>query len=62
MPFVIGEAGEVKLMLDELHRRKIEMSHAIFVVNPDGYLGPSTSNEVWYATSLGKQVFYAYGS
>src|SRR5437764_11642300 len=39
MPFVASETGWIKSMLDELHRQKIAMSHAILVVNPGGYIG-----------------------
>ena len=47
-------------MLDNLHREKIEMSDAIFVVNVDGYIGESTSDEIEYAKSNGKTVRYLY--
>lgn len=49
---------EIEAMLDESHRKKIDLSDAIYVVNVDGYVGPSTSNEIAYAKSKGKQVFY----
>jgi hypothetical protein len=48
-----------KTELDALHFRKIEMSDSIFVLNVNGYIGESTTNEIAYAFSLGKGVdFY----
>lgn len=43
-------------MLDELHRRKIDMADEVFVINIDGYIGKSTASEVEYARSLGKPI------
>ncbi len=47
-----------KLMLDELHRRKIDLSDEIYVVNVDGYIGESTRGEIDYARAHGKIVRY----
>lgn len=46
----------VKEMLDEMHLAKIDMADEIFVVNPSGYVGESTSREIAYARSQGKPV------
>ncbi len=46
----------VKDMLDEMHLSKIDMADEIFVVNPGGYVGQSTSREIAYALSQGKKV------
>ena len=48
----------VKVMLDELHRRKIDLADRIHVVNPGGYIGGSTAREIEYARSLGKPVTF----
>lgn len=40
------------------HRKKINMSDCIYVVNIGGYIGDSVSDEISYATTNGKQVFY----
>lgn len=40
---------EVKVKLDELHLHKIRLSDAIYVVNPDGYVGESTRREIQFA-------------
>lgn len=46
----------VKEMLDEMHLSKIDMADEIYVVNPGGYVGRSTSREIAYALSQGKKV------
>jgi len=45
-------------ILDKIHRKKIDISDAIYVVNIDGYIGNSTKKEIEYALSKGKQVLY----
>lgn len=45
-------------ILDKIHRKKIDISDAIYVVNIDGYIGSSTQKEIEYATNLGKEVIY----
>ena len=45
-------------MLDDMHKRKIDMSDGIFVVNVGGYIGPSTQSEIEYAEAAGKSVTY----
>jgi hypothetical protein len=52
--------GETKTMLDELHKRKIDMCDYIFVINVDGYIGESTRNEILYAQEKGKPVKFAF--
>ena len=58
---VWGHAGdtfteEQKVMLDDIHKRKIDMADAIYVINKDGYIGSSTRSEIKYAIAHGKQV------
>ena len=48
----------VKEMLDDMHKRKIDMADEIFVINKDGYIGSSTKSEIEYATKTGKIVRY----
>ena len=43
-------------ILGKLHKQKITMSDAIYVVNINGYLGESTKSEISYARSIGKEV------
>jgi hypothetical protein len=56
-----GHAGdtfteEQKVMLDDIHKRKIDMADAIYIINKDGYVGNSTRSEIKYAIAHGKQV------
>ena len=45
-------------MLDDIHKRKIDMADAIYVINRDGYIGSSTKSEIEYAKQHGKQIIY----
>ena len=47
-----------KEMLDDMHKRKINMADEIFVINVDGYIGESTRSEIAYAEKTGKKVRY----
>jgi len=49
---------DTKLMLDDMHKRKIDMADEIFVINVGGYLGSSTRSEIEYAMRTGKGVNY----
>ena len=62
---LFGHAGDdevwtegVKEMLDDMHKRKIDMADAIYVINEDGYIGSSTRSEIEYARNNGKQVLF----
>lgn len=48
----------VKEMLDDMHKRKIDMADEIFVINKGGYIGSSTKSEIDYAKANGKTVKY----
>ena len=48
----------VKEMLDNMHKRKIDMADGIYVINVGGYIGSSTSSEIEYAKAHGKTVEY----
>ena len=48
----------VKEMLYDMHKRKIDMSDEIFVINKGGYIGSSTKSEIEYSTKTGKKVNY----
>jgi len=54
----LAEQEGVKEALDELHKRKIDMSDRVFVINIDGYIGESTKSEIDYAEATGKPVTY----
>jgi nucleoside 2-deoxyribosyltransferase len=38
------------------HLNRIEKADVVFIVNPDGYLGPSTTLELGYAVALRKLI------
>ena len=44
-----GAVSATKLMLDDMHKRKIDMADEIFVIDVDGYIGESTRSEIEYA-------------
>ena len=48
----------VKAMLDDMHKRKIDMADEIFVINVGGYIGESTRSEIEYAKRTCKAVRY----
>lgn len=48
----------VKEMLDDMHKRKIDLADEIYVINVGGYIGSSTKSEIEYAIKTGKKVNY----
>ncbi len=59
VPGADPSAAEVEV-LAALHRRKIDMSDRVHIVNPGGYVGRSTASEVAYAEAAGKEVTYEH--
>ena len=53
-----GTLTRTKEMLDDMHKRKIDMADEIFVINVGGYIGESTAPEIAYAKAAGKAVSY----
>ena len=49
---------KTKEMLDDMHKRKIDMADEIFVINVGGFIGSSTRSEIEYAIATGKAVRY----
>ena len=47
-----------KEILDDMHKRKIDMADEIYVINVGGYIGSSTRSEIEYAEATGKTVRY----
>ena len=41
-----------------MHKCKIDMADAIYVINVDGYIGSSTRSEIEYAKQKGKKILY----
>lgn len=63
---LFGHSGDTitdehKIMLDDMHKHKIDMADVVFVINKDGYIGESTESEIEYAENQGKQVVYLEG-
>ena len=48
-------------LLGELHREKIDISDAIYVVNIGGYIGEAVADEIEYAKMKGKEIIYLEG-
>ena len=53
-----GTLSATKVMLDDMHKRKIDMADEIYVIDVDGYVGESTRSEIAYAQCHGKPVRY----
>ena len=54
----IGATPQQKVALDELHRRKIDISDEVLILNVGGYIGDSTQSELNYAIKQGKEISY----
>ena len=50
--------SKTKEMLDDMHKRKIDMADEIFVINVGGYIGDNTRSEIEYAKMNDKKVRY----
>ena len=55
-----NEAMDIKTkeMLDDMHKRKIDMADEIFVINKNNYIGNSNKSEIEYALKNNKVVKY----
>ena len=53
-----GSLTKTKEMLDDMHKRKIDMADEIHVINVGGYIGDSTRSEIEYAKKMGKKITY----
>ncbi|MBQ6489718.1 MAG: hypothetical protein IJI75_10855 [Solobacterium sp.] len=53
-----GTLTKTKEMLDDMHKRKIDLSDGICVINVGGYIGESTRSEIEYARMTGKSIQY----
>lgn len=54
---IINDPEKMKMLMD-LHRKKIDISDAIYVINEDNYIGEATQAEIDYARSLNKPIMY----
>lgn len=66
---IFGHAGEwdqmspekieaTKIMLDDMHKRKIDLADEIYVINVGDYIGSSTKSEIEYAKRTEKPIHY----
>lgn len=53
-----GADSDYKIKADELHKRKIDLSDEVFILNVGGYIGESTRSEIEYAEKTGKPINY----
>lgn len=53
-----GTLTKTKEMLDDMHKRNIDMDDSIYVINVGGYIGESTRSEIEYAQNHGKKISY----
>ena len=53
-----AELTKTKEMLDDMHKRKIDMADGIYVINVGNYIGDSTRSEIEYAKATGKTIEY----
>lgn len=56
-----GTLTKTKEMLDDMHKRKIDMADEIYVINVGGYIGSSTKSEIEDAKATGKGIRYLEG-
>ena len=54
----IGDLENVKEIVDEVHKRKIDLADKVFVLNVGGYIGKSTRSEIDYALAQEKPGEY----
>jgi len=47
-----------KERLDLIHKRKIDISDSIMIIDEEGYIGESTQGEIEYATKENKKIYY----
>ena len=52
--------NNTKEMLDDLHKRKIDLANIVIIINKNNYIGESTKSEIEYAKSTKKKIIYWY--
>jgi hypothetical protein len=52
----VGDAEGVKDIVDEVHKRKIDLADEVMIINVGGYVGESTRSELEYAWKHKKKV------
>lgn len=54
----VDRFDRIKLQLDELHKRKIDLVDLVFIIDVGGYVGDSTKSEIAYAIEHNKPLAY----
>lgn len=54
----VGDQEGVKEIVDEVHKRKIDLADEVWVINIGGYIGESTRSEIDYAEMKNKPIIY----
>lgn len=54
----IADHEGVREIVNEGHKRKIDISDEVLVINVGGYIGEDTASEIEYAMSLGLPIKY----
>jgi len=54
----IGDQEGVKEIVDEVHKRKIDLADEVWILNIDGYIGESTRSELDYAQKKNKSIVF----
>lgn len=55
-PLSDAARAALKQRLDDLHKRKIDISDEVLILNQGGYIGDSTRSELEYARAQGKTI------
>ena len=50
--------SEQRKIFADAHKKRIDLSDAVFVVNKNGYIGSSTKSEIEYAKASGKEIIF----
>lgn len=53
-----GCSNVQKKFLEKAHFERIKLSDSVLIVNVNNYIGESTTKELEYAKSLGKEIIY----
>ena len=64
MPMVFVHSGDEEVnevqkeYLDEIHKAKIAAADLVYIINPNNYIGKSTTDEIEWAKLLDKKIEY----
>ena len=53
---------DTKFRLNQLLKNKISLSHAVFVINENGYWGKSTASDICFSRNLEIPIYYVFDS